>query len=118
MYCDKHRDCPMENLPFLNLLDRWALTGRSPRSIDLENFGGGSRSRALEDIATGKADIYRLFRDPDAVVYFLTHDRAQMHKALCKDLTRAIFLWREINKGISFKRSNQIFSREAIENRD
>ena len=118
LYCDKHRDCPMESRGFLNMLDAWLLTGRSPRTIDLETSGEGYRGSGLENVIVGKAEIYRLFRDPDSVIHFLTHDRARMHKALCKDLARAIFIWREINKGISWKRADSIFRREAIGNDD
>jgi hypothetical protein len=108
----------MESRGFLNMLDAWLLTGRSPRTIDLETSGEGYRGSGLENVIVGKAEIYRLFRDPDSVIHFLTHDRARMHKALCKDLARAIFIWREINKGISWKRADSIFRREAIGNDD
>lgn len=113
MYCDNLRLCPMEDRGFLAMLERWLMLGRSARGANLESNGQGYQSGGFDDNMIAKADIYRLFLDPDGVDYFLSHHYARMHKRLCKDLSRAAYLWREIQKGFSRVQSEKFYTEEV-----
>lgn len=113
MFCDKHKDCPMEDRGFMNVLEGWLLVGRDARTIDLEASGQGYGSEGFDSRMVEKAEIYRLFDDPDGVEYFLSRPGARMHKRLCKDLSRAKALWKNIGYGFSRKQSEKFYTREA-----
>ncbi len=102
----------MENRGFLHALEAWLITGRTPRTIDFEISGQGY-GLGFDDKLVSKAEVYRLFEDPDGVEYFLSHRYARMHKRLCKDLDRALFVWREVAKGFTRKQSETFYAREA-----
>lgn len=113
MYCDKHRNCPMENRGFISALEAWLMTGRTPRTIDFEADGQGYRLDEFDSRMVIKAELYRLFADPDGVEYFLSHQYARMHKRLCMDLSQAHYVWREIAKGFTRIQGEKFYKAEA-----
>ena len=112
MYCNVKRSCPMENRGLIEAIERWIYLNRAPRTTDFENWGQGY-STDFDKIFIQKAEQYRLFDDADSVERFFCQPQAKMHKRLCRDLVKANFLWREINKGFTRKQGLIFFEQES-----
>ena len=110
-YRNNERTCPFKAREFINDVERWALKSGDLKSMDLGialgstlpkcRDNGSQERRALE-----AAFIYRLFRDPDAVLAWLQAGSIRMAPIpmeVCKDLKQAARRWKEAMKSEKLK---------------
>ena len=81
-------------------MQAWALTGRTPRSVDLSAVIGGLDIGASERRAVRQSTMYQLFNDAENVLTFVG-GQVKMSRAICRDLARAKKKWREIKNGLT-----------------
>lgn len=96
-YEDNQRTCPMEMRAWIEAVDRWALTGRTPRSLDTSAVLGGVNIGGSEVVAVRAANICQLFHDPEAVLGWVVagaDGRAVITRAICDDLKQAYRKWK------------------------
>jgi hypothetical protein len=76
---------------------RWALTNRTPRSLDTSAVLGGLNIGGSEAAAVQSANIHQLFREPEAVLNWLLgsqEGRVGITADICADLKQAGRRWR------------------------
>jgi hypothetical protein len=95
-YEDNNRTCPMAMKAWMEVVERWALTGRTPRSLNPGAILGGLDIGSSERQAVRSANVCQLFRDPEAVLAWLDSGsvrRACLPPSVCTDLKQAGRKW-------------------------
>lgn len=114
--CYEHSQatCPLKAHAWMEAVLRWALTNRTPRSLDTSAVLGGLNIGGSEAAAVRSANIHQLFRDPEAVLGWLLgsqEGRVGITADICADLKQAHHRWKEIRKAERFDRVRE----EALE---
>ena len=91
--------CPVQSA-FFRRVEAWALTGRTPRSIDLSAVIGGLDIGASERRAVRQSTMYQLFNEGEHVLAFV-EGHVKMTRAICRDLARARRKWREAKNSLT-----------------
>lgn len=81
----------------MELVDRWALTGRSPKSIDWQAAQGGHNHSAQNGALAKKCSLSVMFKDYEAVLSI--YDGQMLTLGICHDLHRARYLWKQAKEG-------------------
>jgi len=90
---------------------RWALTNRTPRSLDCSAVLGGLNIGGSEAAAVRSADIHQLFDDPASVLEWLIEGekgRAKITAAVCEDLKRGARRWKESRRSERFEQKEEV----------
>jgi len=96
-YEHNHCCCPLSMRGWMETVDRWALTNRTPRSLDCGAIMGGLNIGGSEAAAVRSANICQLFRDPESVLGWILagqNGRAPITMAICQDLKQAWRTWK------------------------
>ena len=91
-------NCPAENNKWMEIVTRWAITGRAPGALDFNVIRGTRLS--FDDAMVAKANIYQLFDDPERVLAWCDN-KVFMNVQMCKDLIKGQMIW----QGLLRKRS-------------
>jgi len=97
--CKWHTKCPREDDLWMERVNRWALTGRSPRSASLDPVPGSHRPDSQDGQKADQCSLSVLFRDYEAVLEWCNNER-DLTLAICEDLFRGRYIWRRLQKGI------------------
>lgn len=94
--CYEHneRTCPFNMGAWILAVEEWALSGRTPRSLDPGAILGSLDIGSSERQAVRSANINQLFHDPEAVLDWLQAGIARMPMSVCQDLKQAGRKWR------------------------
>lgn len=97
-YENNNRGCPIEARGWMETVERWALTNRTPRSLDCSAVLGGLNIGGSEAAAVRSANICQLFHEPELVLGWVLGSQAGrvgITAEICADLKQAGRKWRQ-----------------------
>ena len=91
----RERACPLNDRAFIEDVDVWAFTNRTPKSVvDLGIDPSYGAAKTGDSILVEKAEMYCNFRNGTAVCEFVTGERP-MNKDICKDMIAGRKKWQK-----------------------